>query len=96
MPHWHAEVIALSLRRYPGAATPAEAEAAFADNEPYDGTGLARIDLGRAAVGPLMVAGVPMRRSDRQQLQDLLRRHGGKELVITRHGQLRVLGDAHA
>jgi hypothetical protein len=94
MPAWHAEVIALSLRRYPGARTPEQAADAFAAGEPYDGTGLARIDIGRASIGPLLIGGVPMSRTDHRQLEALLRQHGARELVITRHGQLLVRGDA--
>lgn len=94
MPAWHAEVIALSLRRYPGAATAEDAAAAFAAGQPYDGTGLARVDIGRASIGPLHVGGVPMTRHDYRQLEALLRQHGARELVITRHGQLIVRGES--
>ena len=92
MPAWHAEVIALSLRRYPGAATPEDAAAAFRAGDPYDGTALARIDLGRASVGPLLIGGIPISRADHRQLEALLRQHGARVLEITRHGQLRVIG----
>jgi hypothetical protein len=94
MPAWHAEIVALSLRRYPGATTAADAADAFASGEPYDGTGLARIDLGRASIGPLLVSGEPMTRADHRQLEALLRQHGAQVLEITRHGQLRVMGSA--
>lgn len=92
MPAWHAEVIALSLRRYPDAATPSDAAEAFAAGDPYDGCALARIDIGRASVGPMLVAGASMTRRDRAQIEALLRTHGAQVLEITRHGQLVVRG----
>lgn len=94
MPAWHAEVIALSLRRYPGASTPEQAAEAFAAGEQYDGTGLARIDIGRASIGPLLIRGQRMSRDDHRQLKALLLQHGARVLEITRHGQLLVRGDA--
>jgi hypothetical protein len=92
MPAWHAEVVALSLRRYPGADTTEQAAEAFRDGARYDGSGLARIDLGRAAVGPLLVAGRAITREEYRQIEGLLRGHGATVLEITRHGHMVVRG----
>ena len=93
MPCWHLEVTALTLRRYPAADTQEQAAAAWLGGQEYDGAGQARIDLGRATIGPLLVAGPAMRRAELRQLEAQLRRHGAKSLEITRHGRLIVRED---
>jgi hypothetical protein len=92
MPAWHAEVTELVLRRFDGAAGPREAAAAFAANRPYAGVAIARIDLGKATVGPMLATGSRMSRAEHAQLEEILRAHGARELVITRHGRLVVRG----
>jgi len=86
MPTWHAEVTELVLRRYAAA----DAGAAFAAGEPYNGTALVRINLGQSTVGPLLVSGPAVGRADLRQIEAILRAHGAQRLEITRHGRLVV------
>lgn len=92
MPAWHAEVTELVLRRFEAAAGPEDAAAAFAAGRPYAGVAVARIDLGKASIGPLLSTGGRITRAEHAQLEAILRAHGARELVITRHGRMVIRG----
>jgi hypothetical protein len=88
MASWHAEVTEVVLRRFADAATPEAAAAAFAAGKPYAGVAIARIDLGRATIGPMLATGSRISRAEHAQLEAILKAYGARELVVTRHGRV--------